>query len=187
MDQQELQAARNALADEQARVALVAAGLPAADRDVHLPAAAVAELLALGHFAQYETELDWTPHQVVGHLRDSARIFAGRVRALQTGDEPLLADFVTDDPARLRDYAARTPAELLAELDVAQQQQTLAGVTLKQLRCRGRHEVDGDLTLADGAAFLPEHQRDHAEQPAQLAAAGRTDAQPATEPEQAPL
>lgn len=175
MDQQELQAARDGLAGEQARVALLAAELPPSGWRVQLPAEAAAELLALGHFGQYETELDWTPQQVVGHLRDSARIFTSRVRALQTGDEPLLNDFVTDDPARLRDYATRTPAELRAELDIAQQQlrQALAAVSPAQLACRGRHEVDGPLTLADVVAFLPGHQRDHAEQLARLAAAAR--------------
>lgn len=162
----ELQSSRDALAGEQARVARLAAQLPAGDWQVHLPADAVAELLARGHFKQYETELGWTPQQVIGHLRDSARIFTDRIRVLQSGDEPLLADFVTDDPARLRAYADRTPAELGAELDVAQQQlsQTLAAVTCEQLSYRGRHEVDGPLTLADVVAFLPGHQRDHAEQ-----------------------
>lgn len=171
MDQQELQAHRDALSGEQARVWAAAAGLSSEGWEVRLPRAGVEELRALGHFGHYETELGWTPRQVVGHLRDSARIFTGRIRALQAGGQPLLGDFVTDEPARLRDYAARTRTQLLEELNVAQEQlrEVLAGVEVSQLRCRGTHEIDGDLTLADVVAFLPGHQRDHAEQLVRLA------------------
>lgn len=90
--------------------------------EVQLPVAAARELIAMGHFGQYEDELAWTPRQVVGHLRDSAQIFTVRVHELQGGVRPLLADFVTDAPARLADSAASTPEELLAGLDTAQQQ-----------------------------------------------------------------
>ena len=65
-------------------------------------------LLVQGHFPEYGSELEWNAREVVGHLRDSARIFTARIRALQTTSEPVLADFVTDDPARLADYRTRT-------------------------------------------------------------------------------
>lgn len=166
MDQQELRRARRALHVEQTRVRDVAAQVEGGAWEVLLPPAAVNELLALGHFQQYETELSWTPRQVVGHLRDSARIFTGRVQELQTGRVPLLADFVTDEPARLLDYACTMPDQLLAELEVAQQRlrDAVTRVAVLQLACQGRHEVDGVVTLADVIAFLPSHQADHAEQ-----------------------
>jgi hypothetical protein len=166
MDQQELSRARRALHVEQTRVRDVTAQVEGGAWEVRLPPTAVDELLALGHFQQYETELSWTPRQVVGHLRDSAQIFTGRVQELQTGRVPLLADFVTDEPARLQNYACVMPDILLAELEVAQRQlrDALAGVAVLQLACTGRHELDGVVTLADVITFLPGHQRDHAEQ-----------------------
>lgn len=120
----------------------------------------------LGHFPDYEPELDWTPRQVAGHLRDSARIFAARIQAVQTRQRPFLPDFVTTDPARLADYAAIPIPLLLDELDDAQARlcECLLRVTDDDLARVGVHELDGAVTLAVIAGFLPTHQRDHATQ-----------------------
>ena len=45
---------------------------------------------------------------------------------------------------------------------------TIAGLGLDDLARAGVHEVDGRVTVADLIAFLPAHQRDHAEQLAAL-------------------
>lgn len=126
----------------------------------------------LGHFPDYEPELDWTPRQVAGHLRDSAQIFAARIRAIQTQDRPFLIDFVTTDPARLHNYAATPIQLLLDELDDAQAQlcQCLLRVSDEDLPLLAVHEVDGEVSLAAMVAFLPPHQRDHATQLETLAA-----------------
>lgn len=157
----------SALAEEQWRVAVLVSSVAAHDRwDARLDTDGRWRLLRRGHFPRYAAELDWTPREVVGHLRDSARVFTERLSRIRTGDVPRLADFVTDDPARLADYRT-TPADRLAdELRTAQAAllAAIAGLGPADLGRAGVHEVDGRVTVADLIAFLPGHQRDHAEQ-----------------------
>ncbi|MCV2491821.1 DinB family protein [Geodermatophilus sp. YIM 151500] len=124
------------------------------------------QLVRVGHFPAYAAELDWTPREIAGHLRDSARVFTERIRRLCAEDEPRVADFVTDSPERVADYRATPPDVLLDQLRTAQAEllQAVAGVGVGELSRRGVHEVDGPFTLADVLRFLPDHQRDHAEQ-----------------------
>ncbi len=161
----------SALADEQWRVAVLVSSVDTRGRwDATLDTDARWNLVRRGHFPQYASELDWTPREVVGHLRDSARVFTDRLRRMTTEDTPRLADFVTDAPDRLADYR-RTPVEVLAdELRTAQAGllTTIADLGRDDLDRAGVHEVDGPVTVADLIAFLPAHQRDHAEQLAAL-------------------
>jgi hypothetical protein len=103
---------------------------------------------------------------VVGHLRDSARVFTDRIRRLRSETEPVLADFVTDAPERLADYRSTVPHDLVDQLRTAQAEllRTLADVRADDLERSGVHEVDGPVTVAGLLAFLPGHQRDHADQ-----------------------
>ena len=65
-----------ALAEEQWRVATLVRAAEVRGRwDAVLPDGARWRLVRSGHFGEYEAELDWTPREVVGHLRDSARVF----------------------------------------------------------------------------------------------------------------
>jgi hypothetical protein len=156
-----------ALADEQWRVAtLVNSALARAEWDVRLRADQRHRLARLGHFPAYSPELDWTPREVVGHLRDSARVFTDRIRRLRSETEPVLADFVTDAPERLADYRSTVPHDLVDQLRTAQAEllRTLADVRADDLERSGVHEVDGPVTVAGLLAFLPGHQRDHADQ-----------------------
>jgi hypothetical protein len=155
------------LAEAQWRVAgLVDAALMRGAWDARLSPDARRRLVRLGHFPQFATELDWTPREVAGHLRDSARIFADRLRRIRTEAEPRLADFVTDAPERLADYRVLPPHRLAEELRAAQAEllQTVADIRGAELDRAGIHEVDGRVTVADLLAFLPGHQRDHADQ-----------------------
>jgi DinB superfamily len=123
-------------------------------------------LVRSGHFTGYAGELDWTPLEVAGHLRDSAQIFAARLHRLCTEDDPVLPDFATDAPERLADYRATAPEALLDQLRTAQADllQAVAAVRGPELDRSGTHETDGPLTVADVLTFLPGHQRDHARQ-----------------------
>jgi hypothetical protein len=161
----------SALAEEQWRVAGLVTAVGARERwDALLDSDSRWRLVRRGHFPHYAAELDWTPREVVGHLRDSARIFTERLHRIRAEDTPLLADFVTDAPQRLADYRA-TPVDRLAdELRTAQSAllATVAGLGPADLDRAGLHEVDGRVRVADLIAFLPGHQRDHAEQLAAL-------------------
>ena len=158
-----------ALATQQARVAALLDR--AATRTVPPLAAEVRRrLVGLGHFPAYATELDWTPWEVAGHLRDSARVFTARIERIGAEDRPALPDFVPDEPGRVAGYRATPPAVLREELATAQAEllRAVAVVRPDRLGAVGVHEVDGEVTLADLLAFLPAHQRDHAEQLAAL-------------------
>jgi hypothetical protein len=160
-----------ALADEQWRVAaLVDAALARDAWDARLRPEQRRRLVRLGHFPAYSAELDWTPLEVAGHLRDSARIFGDRIRRIRTEPEPALADFVTDAPDRLSDYRTTAPVDLVDQLRSAQAEllRAVAAVRTADLDRAGMHEVDGRVTVADLLAFLPGHQRDHADQLAAL-------------------
>lgn len=123
-------------------------------------------LVRSGHFPQYSAELDWTPLEVAGHLRDSARIFTERLQRLRSEDDPLLPDFVTDAPRRLADYRATSPDTLVDQLRTTQAELlvAVAAVRAPDLERSGTHETDGPMTVADVLTFLPGHQRDHARQ-----------------------
>jgi DinB superfamily len=156
-----------ALEAQQSRVALLAAAAAADDRwHAALHPEDRQRLVHLGHFPDYAAELDWTVGDVAGHLRDSAQIFADRLRRMCRERQPQLADFVTDAPERLADYRSRPPAQLLQQLRGAQDEllQTVAGVGATDLNRTGLHAVDGPVSVAEVLDFLPRHQRDHAEQ-----------------------
>jgi hypothetical protein len=156
-----------ALADEQWRVAgLVDSALHRGVWDVRLPPEQRRRLVRLGHFPAFAAELDWSPGEVAGHLRDSARVFADRIQRMRSELEPPLADFVTTSPERLLDYRTTSPAVLTDQLRAAQAKllQTVADVRADDLDRVGRHEVDGPVTVAGLLDFLPGHQRDHADQ-----------------------
>lgn len=165
-------AAAAALAEEQWRVATLVRAADVRGRwGAVLGDDARWRLVRTGHFPAYAAELDWTPREVVGHLRDSARVFTERLRCLTAEDDPLLADFVPDETARLADYRATPVAELDDGLRAAQAVllATVAGLGPADLERSGRHETDGPVTVAELLRFLPAHQRDHAEQLTALA------------------
>ncbi len=161
----------DSLARQQARVdLLLARAVAGAGWSARLSAGDRERLVRSGHFPEYSSELEWTPREVAGHLRDSALVFTERIYRLRTETEPLLADFVPDDPRRVAGYRAVHPGQLLEQLRTAQAAlfDSVAGLAPADLDRAGVHEVDGRVTVADLVAFLPGHQRDHADQLAAL-------------------
>ncbi|MGY1635966.1 DinB family protein [Geodermatophilus sp. SYSU D00742] len=161
------------LARHQARVdLLVTRAVADGGWEVRPSAADRARLLGLGHFPAHAAELDWTPREVAGHLRDSALVFTERIYRLRTESVPLLPDFVPDEPGRVAGYRTVPPVQLAEQLRTAQTAlfDSVAGLRPADLDRAGVHEVDGPVTLADVLAFLPAHQRDHADQLAALLA-----------------
>ncbi|MGY1827354.1 DinB family protein [Blastococcus sp. SYSU DS0541] len=159
------------LAAQQRRVAGLLAAAPAAALTTRrLPEAERGRLVGCGHFPAYAAELAWTPHEVAGHLRDSALVFTARIGRLRAEEHPLLPDFDPTEADRVAGYAAVVPARMLAELRDAQRGLLAAvrGVPEVERARTGRHATDGALTLGDVLDFLPGHQRDHAEQLAAL-------------------
>ena len=160
-----LAAATAALAEEQWRVATQVSAVGSRGRwDATLGTDARWRLARRGHFPQYASELDWTPREVVGHLRDSARVFTERLRRMTIEDTPRLPDFVPGDADRLADYRT-TPVEVLADelrTALAVLLTAIAALGPDDLARSGLHEIDGPVTVAELIAFLPAHQGDHA-------------------------
>lgn len=131
--------------------------LDASDRD---------RLITVGHFEEYGAELDWGPREVVGHLVDSALVFHDRLVRLRSEANPLLPDFVTTDPERVRGYNVTPLDKLVDTFATAQRRiyELVRAVPHQLLDIEGIHEVDGPVTVGDLLSFLPDHQRDHAEQ-----------------------
>lgn len=157
----------DALARQQARVdRLLARAVTGEAWSARLTAGDREHLVRLGHLPAYASELEWTPGEVAGHLRDSALVFTERIYRLRTESGPLLADFVTDDPERVAGYRAVPPVQLVQQLRTAQAAlfDSVAGLAPADLDRAGVHVVDGPVTLAELVAFLPGHQRDHADQ-----------------------
>ncbi len=101
-------------------------------------------------------------------------MFTERIYRLRTESAPLLADFVPADPERVAGYRAVHPVQLVEQLRTAQAAlfESVARLAPAELDRAGVHEVDGPVTLADLVAFLPGHQRDHADQLAALLGRG---------------
>jgi hypothetical protein len=161
----------DSLARQQARVDVRTARALAGDGwDARLAPADRAALALLGHFPAYAAELDWTPREVAGHLRDSALVFTERIYRMRTQDDPRLPDFLPTDPARVAGYRAVAPVQLVEQLRAAQAAlfRSVAGLRTDELDRTGVHETNGRLRLADVLTFLPGHQHDHAEQLAAL-------------------
>ncbi len=157
----------DALARQQARVdLLLARAVAEGGWEARLATGDQERLVRSGHFPQYASELEWSPREVAGHLRDSALAFTERIYRLRTETEPLLADFVPDEPDRVAGYRAVPPVQLAEQLRAAQTAlfDSVAGLIPADLDRAGVHEVDGRVTVAELVAFLPAHQRDHAEQ-----------------------
>src|SRR4051812_45381570 len=98
-------AGASALADEQWRGAARVAGRGRRGRGAApLSSDARGRLARRGPFPRYAAELDGPPREVVGHLRDSARILSERLRGMTPEDPPPLPDFGTDSADRLARY-----------------------------------------------------------------------------------
>ncbi|WP_225640865.1 DinB family protein [Streptomyces werraensis] len=124
------------------------------------------ELVELGHFPLYAGELQWTGHQVCGHLRDSARIFRQRVEILRSADAPVIAQFNPLAEARVASYGRLDWARLRSEMIVAQHElyDTVRSCREEELDYVGHWEDGTSVTLKELLEFLPAHQADHASQ-----------------------
>ncbi len=160
------------LTAEQERVASIVASLTDAGWQADLQPLALERLLALGHFLDHTWEVEWRPYEVVGHLRDSARIFTERIERIRREDRPQLPDFRTGDPDRIAEYHATDVAALADQLTVAQEElhAAVTAVPTSELDRIGVHETDGPVRLSEVIRFVAAHQRDHREQLSALTA-----------------
>lgn len=105
---------------------------------------------------------DWTAVEVIGHLADSAEIFAERVRRCIEEDRPVLASFDQDALAAERRNAERDPLELSRRLSAAHAQIVQLLVD-EGVRSRpGIHAEAGELDAGHFGAYQARHGHEHA-------------------------
>jgi hypothetical protein len=105
---------------------------------------------------------DWTAVEVIGHVADSAEIFAERVRRCIEEDRPALESFDQDALAKERRNAERDPMDLSRRVSAAH-----AAIVrlLMDERARSRpgiHSEHGELDAGHFGAYQARHGHEHA-------------------------
>ncbi len=105
---------------------------------------------------------EWTAVEVMGHLADSAEIFAERVRRCIEEDRPALASFDQDALAKERRNGERDPMELSRRVSAANA--TIVRLLMDE-RARSRpgiHSEHGELDAGHFGAYQARHGHEHA-------------------------
>ncbi|HKY50390.1 MAG TPA: DinB family protein [Candidatus Limnocylindria bacterium] len=105
---------------------------------------------------------EWTAVEVIGHLADSAEIFAERVRRCIDEERPLLPSFDQDQLAAERRNAERDPMELARRVSKAHSD-IVQGLVDPAARSRpGIHSEHGELDAGHFGAYQAKHGHEHA-------------------------
>lgn len=125
---------------------------------------ALEQLVGTGHFTSNARQLDWTPREIVGHLRDSNRAYAEAITQLRSDDEPELPILEDTDDEQQAAYRGTDVEHLESQLD--QSQNDLRSV-IKDIRVEELDNVaidtdGGKVTLQELLEVLPEHVEVHA-------------------------
>jgi hypothetical protein len=111
---------------------------------------------------------EWTAVEVIGHLADSAEMFAERVRRCIEEDRPALPSFDQDAMAAERRNNERDPMDLSRRLSAAHSD-IVQRLTDASARSRpGIHSEHGELDAGHFGAYQARHGHEHA---SELAAA----------------
>ena len=105
---------------------------------------------------------EWTAVEVIGHLADSAEIFAERVRRCIEEERPTLASFDQDALAKERRNAERDPMDLSRRVSAAHA--TIVRLLMDEsARARpGIHSEHGELDAGHFGAYQARHGHEHA-------------------------
>ena len=107
---------------------------------------------------------EWTAVEVLGHLADSAEIFAERVRRCVTEDRPALQAFDQDALAAERRNGERDPMELSRRVGAAHAA-IVRSLVDEKLRSRpGIHSEYGELDAGHFGAYQARHAREHVDE-----------------------
>lgn len=125
---------------------------------------AIEQLVGTGHFTANSHQLDWTPREIVGHLRDAHWTYVEAIELLRSDDRPKLEDVEHPDEGTLGSYRDADPETLIEQHD--QSQNDLRSI-MKDLREDelGNVAIDTDgveITLMDFLESLPGHVEAHA-------------------------
>jgi hypothetical protein len=137
--------------------------LAATGATLHAELEALPPALATWHPAPGE----WCANEVLGHIIEAERRgFAGRIRAILSGNEPFLSGWVQQEVARQRRDCERAGADVLAEF-LALREESVAlvrGLSEADLPRGGHHEKVGYLRIEDLLNEWVHHDRNHVRQ-----------------------
>lgn len=127
------------------------------------------ELVALLTTARSETlqrppaDDEWSPATVVAHLADAELVYSVRIRMVVTADRPYLAGF--DENAWVRRFAEleTDPKESLARWRSLRDAnlRLLASLEPDEWKLTGMHAERGEMSVAQIADLLVQHDRAH--------------------------
>ncbi|MGH3440932.1 MAG: hypothetical protein ACRDUY_02590 [Nitriliruptorales bacterium] len=147
------------LAAAQDRVAARLGRLTGKGWDVPANEVALERLLTTGHFLDRSGELEWTPREIAGHLRDTARVSTGqKIARLRNEADAHFEEFDTTGEERVASYAEIEPDDLTAELDAAQRELrgAVGSIDPEELDT-ATHETQDEVTLRSIVESLPAH------------------------------
>ncbi len=104
---------------------------------------------------------EWTAVEVLGHLADTAEIFADRVQRCIDEDRPQVASFDQNAIAAERRNAERDPMELSQRLMEAHRRMVRLLAPLDDRSRPGIHAEWGEVDAGHFAAYQARHARDH--------------------------
>ncbi|HET9763527.1 MAG TPA: DinB family protein [Casimicrobiaceae bacterium] len=110
---------------------------------------------------------EWCAKEVVGHLIESERRgFAGRIRRILAGDEPVLEAWDQTEVARARRDCERAAPALIAELDALRRDSAalVTGLRPADLTRGGRSPKVGRLQVSELLHEWVHHDRNHLRQ-----------------------
>ena len=141
----------------------VARLLESAAATIHAEFGALPDDLLAWHPAPGE----WCAKEILGHLIESERRgFAGRIRIILAGDEPILETWDQSGIARARRDCERASSALLAEFAAIRGESValVIGLGAADLECGGRHPNVGLLRVGDLLHEWVHHDRNHVRQ-----------------------
>ena len=105
---------------------------------------------------------EWTAVEVIGHIADSAEIFAERVRRCIEEERPALASFDQDELAKERRNGERDPMDLSRRVSAAHAAIVQLLIDERARSRPGIHSEHGELDAGHFGAYQARHGHEHA-------------------------
>ncbi len=104
---------------------------------------------------------EWTGLEVLGHVADTAEMFAERVRRIASEDRPRLPAFDQDKIHAERRNNTREPMEFAKRIQAAHGEMIRILATPANRSRVGIHEEQGEMDAAHVAAYQARHAHEH--------------------------
>jgi hypothetical protein len=114
---------------------------------------------------------EWSPAQVMAHVRAANDILEPRILQILVRDEPPIAAFDERRWSEVARYDTLPVTELLSVMRARRRElvRALRAISAEDWERAGRHEVKGRVTVLDVARHIADHDDEHIEQIAQAA------------------